>query len=308
MIALSIVVVAYNEKAFIQETLRRMLHAMSGSSLNYEILVVDNGSTDETASMAAAFQTVQVLRLGRRVTISSARNIGASRTRGELLAFIDADVFVTSEWARHVETKIRGLLAGGAIVTGGQYRVSENPSWIERNWFKSMEERLPNYINGGNVIVTRKTFEKVNGFRSDLVTGEDVDLCRRARVAGGRIEPDAGFAVHHEGYPKTLDSFFRRELWAGRGDYSSFSAFRASKTATTGVAVLLLLIASVILAALGAWPWSLAALASVLLIAVASVQFKYGFRSLPRFVSNTAIMILHLIARSLSFLRYEKKT
>jgi GT2 family glycosyltransferase len=74
-----------------------------------------------------------------------------------------------------------------------------------------------NYINGGNLIVTKEFFSRIGGFHPEYRTGEDVRFCQDAVENGGRIlKVDAISAVHH-GYPKTVRDFFKRERWHGLG-------------------------------------------------------------------------------------------
>lgn len=305
-IDISIVIPAYNESRFIQQTLTRLLAVVDPARIALEVLVVDNGSTDRTASIAKTFSGVHVLKLQQRRTISAARNAGADLAKGRLLVFVDADVLVTERWAENLYRRA-GELASADAISGAQYRISEEPGWIERYWFKSMEERRPNYINGGNLIVGKSAFERLGGFCADLVTGEDVELCRRAGKAGFAIDPDPEFMVHHEGYPKSLLSFFKRELWTGRGDMSSLTAFAQSKTAVTAVTVVLLLATAMALLIAKSWYLSAAVALIVVGIAMASVYYKYGIHSGARLLVNTFVMIVHLVARALAFVNFEKK-
>ena len=303
---ISIIVPAYNEMRFIEQTLTRLQEVTRASGISCEIIVVDNGSTDRTASLAEQIENVKVLKLGNRHRISEARNAGAVEAKGALLAFIDADVLVTKAWVDNLHRRF-AQLAQSDTVTGAQYRISENPGWIERYWFKAMEERRPNYINGGNVVIGKKLFIRVGGFCADLVTAEDVEFCKRARKKGAIVDPDPMFAVHHEGYPKNLRSFFKRELWTGRGDFSSLRTFVESKTALTAVIVTLLLAASVGFLLFGQWLTSLSLAMIVIAMSMASVKYKYGVQSVEHFLVNTGVMLVHLVARAFAFLSIEKK-
>src|SRR5690625_6395899 len=75
------------------------------------------------------------------------------------------------------------------------------------------------YINSGNLITTREVMDLVGGFDPGMITGEDVDFCLRAARQGVRLVVNEQFVAHHEGYPRSLLSFFNRELWHGTGDF-----------------------------------------------------------------------------------------
>ena len=300
----SIIVPAYNEAHRIDYTLERLHSVVRKVRLSYEVVVIDNGSTDSTAERALYF--ADVLRLDRRETISTARNRGAALAKGRVLAFVDADVWLTDKWAEHLHSQLSNIVDQRAI-TGGQYLVSVQPSWVERYWFKALEERRPSYINAGNLILSAALFEELEGFDRKLATNEDVDLCRRATSRGVNVEPDAGFAAHHDGYPRTLSNFFKRELWCGRGDFSSIKAFLASKTAMFAALVTLVVVSSVVCSLFGQWRYSAFLLFFVLAAAVAASLFKYGLKSLRWNVVNSALMVVYLIGRGLAFVRFEKK-
>ena len=108
---LSFVVPAHNESQMIEGTVRRLHEAGAATGVPYEVVVVDDASTDDTAALAA--------RAGARVVpadvrhIAAARNIGARAAGGEHLLFVDADTWLSGETARAALHAMRGGAAGG---------------------------------------------------------------------------------------------------------------------------------------------------------------------------------------------------
>ena len=108
---LSFVVPAHNESQLIEETVRRLHEAGAAAGEPYEIVVVDDASTDDTAALA--------VRAGARVVhadvrhIAAARNIGARAAGGEHLMFVDADTWLSGETALAALRAMRGGAAGG---------------------------------------------------------------------------------------------------------------------------------------------------------------------------------------------------
>jgi len=90
----SIVIPAFNEQEFIGDTLDALTN--NPASLSYEIVVVDNGSTDMTTKIALD-KGVKVVSL-LEGSISAVRNKGVSETSGEILVFMDADIVVSQSW------------------------------------------------------------------------------------------------------------------------------------------------------------------------------------------------------------------
>lgn len=87
--------------------------------------------------------------------------------------------------------------------------------------------------------MSRKAFGQLGGFNENLKTGEDPELCMRARAAGFRIINNPELKVHHEGYPKTVRAFFKRERWHGAGGVSSLKDLLTSKPILSGVVLLI---------------------------------------------------------------------
>ncbi len=163
----SFVVPALNEEDYI----KRCVDSINVQSVKpYEIIVVDNGSSDKTVQIAK--------KLGCRVVkenkkgISHARNKGAKVAKGNVLCFIDADSFITGEWLKEADKilsneKIRA--ADGLIV------------FSHKNFFKKVLYNLWTIVafsavaissiifsrhifTGGNMAIRKKTFEKLGGF------------------------------------------------------------------------------------------------------------------------------------------------
>ena len=112
---LSIVIPAYNEEAVLEQTLRTLLASVEAIGAPYEVIVVDDASTDRTAEIARSFG-VAVVSINLR-KISAVRNAGARAAQGEMLIFVDADTLVPPEaLASAVEAFQQGAVGGGARV------------------------------------------------------------------------------------------------------------------------------------------------------------------------------------------------
>lgn len=95
---ISLVIPAYNEESYLGDCLRSALAQVVHF---YEIIVVDNASTDRTAQIARQFPGVRVVREAKR-GIVHARNAGFNAARGDIIARIDADTVLPAEWAAHI--------------------------------------------------------------------------------------------------------------------------------------------------------------------------------------------------------------
>jgi GT2 family glycosyltransferase len=180
-----------------------------------EVIVVDNGSADDSLKVAhEAGATVLEL---PDLTVAELRNRGAETARGDILAFVDADHELRCGWTVAAAETLSGDLAAAA---GDFCHAPEDGTWVQRAYDALRDHpgdtRQVTWLGGGNLAVLRAPFRAIGGFDTTLVACEDVDLCNRLRAAGHRLVLDPRmFSVHH-GDPATLADLFRGELWRGR--------------------------------------------------------------------------------------------
>ena len=179
------------------EAIARSTHAPD------EILVVDDASDDDTASVALA-AGARVLRLPRNVGPAAARNRGAEVARGEVLFFTDADVRVHPDTiGRAVDT----LATGGAFaaVLGSYDEQPSDPGFISQyknlfhHWVHQHAKEEANTFWTGCGAVRRETFVAIGGFNEGYgrPSIEDIELGFRLRAAGCRIRLDKRMQATH---------------------------------------------------------------------------------------------------------------
>ncbi|MFL5913882.1 MAG: glycosyltransferase family 2 protein [Gaiellaceae bacterium] len=189
----SVVVPARDAEA----TLGRTLDALARQELDeeYEVIVVDDGSVDGTASIAEG-AGVTVLRQDRRGP-APARNRGVAHARGELLAFTDADCFPLPGW---VAAGIRALESAELVQGAVHPDPSVRPMPLDRTIAHWRETPL---FETANLLVRRELFERLGGFEQWIdpeigkAFGEDIWLGWRARRAGARVAFAGDAVVHH---------------------------------------------------------------------------------------------------------------
>ena len=203
--------------------LRRCIEALRGQGIAFELIVVDNGSTDETCAVAE-LHADRVL-ICPKLTIGALRNQGAQVAKGQILVFTDSDQRPAEGWlASGLEALAREESAG---MVGARYHAPEGSSWVAKTW--DLQRRYSDvpgdigWLQGGNLFVKRAAFERVGGFRTDLVASEDVDLSFRVRNAGFRVICDPKIINYHDGDPQTLIDFFRKERWRGSSGWKAWA-------------------------------------------------------------------------------------
>lgn len=210
----SFIVPVRNDAARLARCLRS-IRANRRTPDQIDIVVVDNGSTDESAQVARRFGAeVHVLPNAR---VPELRNHGALQASGEVLAFVDADHEIEPGW---VAAALETLQSDGVGAVGALCRAPADGTWVQRAYGSFRGRPRGQYdvewLGSGNLAVWRRTFEAVGGFDTSLETCEDVDLCHRLRASGLRIVSDARLDNVHHGDPKTLHDLFKSELWRGR--------------------------------------------------------------------------------------------
>lgn len=297
---LSIIIPAHNEELFLAETLGRIFDVLNNIG-NVEVIVVNNASSDETESIASSFESVKLINLKDKSTISKTRNTGFRSSSHDVIAFIDADVLITNDWAETFINSISNLQSNPYQITGCRYSLSEKPDWLERSWFGKMKSKNSSYINSGNLITTKLVINKINGFDERLTTGEDVDFCRRAYQLGVSININTGFKAHHEGYPKTIIQFLKRERWHGSGDLASFGRFVKSKVAVFSCILTALFLTSLILFLVGQYKYGLLTISVFVVLNFYAIHKRFSARSLSDYFSLFYLHCIYCFARCTSF-------
>ncbi len=222
--ALSVIIPARNEDGYIGPCLES-LNDVATEVEGLEVIVVDNGSDDDTVRIAKS-QGAQVLHVPAG-SLGKLRNEGARTARGQWLGFIDADCTVDTGWA----TAATELLRDGAVATGSYPKLPEGQNtWVQIVWSYIARKDNPrpqrvSWLPTANLVVERNAFWTLNGFDESLMTAEDADMGYRLSKVGLVLYSDTVSARHHR-EPKTLGQFFQKEIWHGLGTYQGLASGR----------------------------------------------------------------------------------
>jgi len=191
---LSFVVPAYNEENYLPACLESILAQTKGREHLFEIVVVNNASTDRTREVALSYPGVKLVDEPRK-GLTFARQAGFLNTSGALIANVDADSRLTPGWIDRVLTAFENspqlvafsgpyiyydLTPMQQIGVRGFYLIAWATYVINRYVL-----RVGSMVQGGNFVVDRAALERIGGFNLAITFyGEDTDIARRMSAVG----------------------------------------------------------------------------------------------------------------------------
>jgi glycosyltransferase involved in cell wall biosynthesis len=216
--SISIVVPVYNGARTIGRCIESLLAQNYPREL-FDIIVVENGSTDDTVQVLAAYtHVVTVLRSEERGP-AAARNMGIAHSNKEIVAFTDSDCIADPNWLAELH---KGYLEEGIGGVGGAILPFQHPDRNMYEWFGEQHSPLKNFISGeheflphlytANASYRRDVLNQVDSFNPGMITGEDVDLAWRVQLQTNlklHFTPQAIIYHHHRSTRKGLTRQYR---------------------------------------------------------------------------------------------------
>ncbi len=212
----SVVIPAYNAARTIGEAVAHSLSQTKGS-LQVELIVVDDGSTDDTAAVAESAGATVIRQ--RNAGPAAARNRGWKSATGTFICFTDSDCIPAADW---LENLLDGFTDSQVGAVAGSYEIANPSSWLARWVHQEIMERhkrMPSFIRAFgsyNVAIPRHVLQATGGFDPVYrrASGEDNDLSYRIIKKGWRIafRPQAKVAHFH---PEKLWRYFMEQYRHG---------------------------------------------------------------------------------------------
>jgi glycosyltransferase involved in cell wall biosynthesis len=196
---ISIVIPHFNDVDHLFRCLASLEKQKTGTHV--EIIVVDSSDRDITEWVQKRFPSVSVLHLHRRTFPGVARNIGVQHSKGDIVAFIDADCVADGEWIQRILESMKNgeyVAIGGSVENGlPKHPIATAEYFIEFGEFMpSRKSGIADLIPSCNMAVRKDVFKKVGGFPS-LITSEDVLFCLSLRKHNYQIFFDPSIRITH---------------------------------------------------------------------------------------------------------------
>lgn len=194
----SVVVCACNAEATIGETLEALERV---EYPNYEVIVIDDGSTDETAVRASRYRAKVVSTKNQGLAI--ARNLGMQLASGEIIAYVDADAYPDPQWLTHLVVTFQ---QNKYVAVGGPNIPPTNDGYVSDCVSNApggpihvlISDSEAEHIPGCNMAFKKSVLEAIGGFDPQFrAAGDDVDVCWRIHEMGFAIGFSPGAVVWH---------------------------------------------------------------------------------------------------------------
>jgi glycosyltransferase involved in cell wall biosynthesis len=214
----SVAVCTYNGSRTLEECLEGLERL---DYPDYEVIVVNDGSTDATAEIAARYRCRLISTENRG--LSNARNTALAKATGSIVAYIDDDAYPDPHWLRYFALT---LLESSYAAVGGPNLAPPGDGWIADCVANApgnpthvlLSDRDAEHIPGCNMAFRKSVLEAVGGFDARFcVAGDDVDLCWRLTDAGFTLGfSPAAMVWHHR--RNSVRAFWRQQRGYGRAE------------------------------------------------------------------------------------------
>ncbi|MEY2458949.1 MAG: hypothetical protein QOG30_779 [Acidimicrobiaceae bacterium] len=209
---ISVIIPALNVASTIEDQLDALSHQRFDGE--FEVIVADNGSTDDTRAVVEAWQGrlpgLRIVDASARPGSASARNVGVRAAAGPGLAFCDADDVVADTW---LAALAEGLES--ASLVAGWYEILEEPTgrllWPAGPRQTSMD--FLRYADTCSMAVDKAALESVGGFAEDLLRCSDRDLSWRLQLAGFEMIEAPAALVHKRSRRTHRERVAQSYLW-----------------------------------------------------------------------------------------------
>lgn len=210
----SVIIPTYNRAALLREALESVF---AQTFQDYEVIVVDDGSTDDTGNVVSSFENKVRFQRQSNQGPGAARNLGASHAAGDYLAFLDSDDLWFT-WTLEIYRQVIQAGSNPAFLAGKPRQFHDREELKAVVGEVGQTADFPDYLASGDrwrwwgassFVIRKDAFNAAGGFSNEWINGEDADLALRLGEARGFVQVTApvtfGYREHTDSAMKNLD-------------------------------------------------------------------------------------------------------
>jgi glycosyltransferase involved in cell wall biosynthesis len=214
----SVIIASHNAQSTLEDCLQSLMQLKYP---NFEVIVVDDGSTDATAAIARRFpfRLISIPKGG----LSVARNVGLRAATGEIVAYTDSDCRVDPHWLSYL---VVPFMNSDVVGAGGPNLVPPDDPWMAHCVARSpggpmhvlLTDTIAEHIPGCNMAFRKWALEEIDGFNPLYVkAGDDVDVCWRLQARGYQLGFSHSALVWHH-HRSRVRAYWRQQVGYGEGE------------------------------------------------------------------------------------------
>jgi glycosyltransferase involved in cell wall biosynthesis len=246
---ISVIICTFNRCSNLPSVLECLAKQRGVEDVEWEVVVVDNNSTDSTRDVVKDLADRLPIRIHyafeKQQGLNHARNRGIDESRGEIFIYIDDDILVSSGW---LAAMYRAVVDNDADAVGGRIHLDKGihlPEWVRPDMYGFLGyqdlgdkpfrmDGIEQHPFGGNMGFNRRIVDKIGRFnpllgrkgegkkRDELFKGAETDLLHRLAKAGGKIYYVPEAVVYHEIKPFQLTKRYFRTIHFNHGYQEAF--------------------------------------------------------------------------------------
>ena len=206
---------------FLQQTIESIIQQDYDLSLFEIIVVTQNEKLSDEISFLDKKIDLSIFHRLETKTISHLRNFGVRKSHGDYLAFLDADIALSTNWSECMLQTLKDDKTR-VIVSGSQVN-SKDPTPLERirtALSTAQRDRMVDFLPGCNLFLSKEVFNNVGGFPENLISCEDYYFSDQASTLGILYRTSKATYVHL-GEDRLFNDMYKKEIWRGQSNLQS---------------------------------------------------------------------------------------